>query len=196
MPKTAVFLSGSKLHPNLQTLMLPAEMMNDREKPIRIRIGKPISVKAMDDMETIEELGEFLKRKVYMMKSYYEKRKSLAQSINLQNLSVKFPLLKENIVQNIIDETPKEDIIKDINKLKGTDKMFFSNGNYEVYFTTYEEIPSIMREIGRQRELTFRAVGEGSNLPLTLMNMINIIIIFSFGIMPQKTCRSLQNGFG
>jgi hypothetical protein len=77
--------------------MLPAEMMNDREKPIRIRIGKPITVKAMDDMETIEELGEFLKRKVYMMKSYYEKRKSLAQSINLKNLSVKFPLLKKKI---------------------------------------------------------------------------------------------------
>lgn len=35
-------------------------------------------------MESIEELGDFLKRKVYMMKSYYEKRKSLAQSINLK----------------------------------------------------------------------------------------------------------------
>lgn len=164
-----MFYQVAKLHPNLQTMMLPAEMMKDREKPIRIRIGKPITVKAMDDMETIDELGEFLKRKVYMMQSYYEKRKSLAQSINLKNLYVKFPLLKEeNIVQNIIDETPKEDILKDISKLKGTDKMFFSNGNYEVYFTNYEEIPSIMREIGRQRELTFRAVGEGSNLPFDL----------------------------
>lgn len=164
-----LFYQVAKLHPNLQTLMLPAEMMNDREKPIRIRIGRPITVKAMDEMETIEELGEFLKRKVYMMKSYYEKRKSLAQSINLQNLSVKFPLLKEeNIVQNIIDETPVEDIMKDVDKLRGTDKMLFSNGNYEIYFTTYEEIPSIMREIGRQRELTFRAVGEGSNLPFDL----------------------------
>lgn len=164
-----LFYQLAKLHPSLQTMMLPAEMMNEREKPIRIRIGKPIAVKAMDDMETTEELGEFLKRKVYMMKSYYEKRKSLAQSINLKNLSLKFPLLKEeNIVQNIIDETPKEDILNDISKLKGTDKMFFSNGNYEVYFTSYEEIPSIMREIGRQRELTFRAVGEGSNLPFDL----------------------------
>jgi putative hemolysin len=164
-----LFYQLAKLHPSLQTMMLPAEMMNEREKPIRIRIGKPIAVKAMDDMETTEELGEFLKRKVYMMKSYYEKRKSLAQSINLKNLSLKFPLLKEeNIVQNIIDETPKEDILNDISKLKGTDKMFFSNGNYEVYFTAYEEIPSIMREIGRQRELTFRAVGEGSNLPFDL----------------------------
>ncbi|WP_143883322.1 lysophospholipid acyltransferase family protein [Chryseobacterium binzhouense] len=166
---STLFYQVAKIHPNLQTLMLPTEMMNDREKPIRIRIGRPITVKVMDEMESIEELGEFLKRKVYMMKSYYEKRKSIAQSINLKNLYVKFPLLKEeNIVQNIIDETPKEDILKDISKLKGTDRMLFSNGNYEIYFTPYEEIPSVMREIGRQRELTFRAVGEGSNLPFDL----------------------------
>ncbi|RZJ49174.1 MAG: lysophospholipid acyltransferase family protein [Chryseobacterium sp.] len=166
---STLFYQVSKIHPNLQTLMLPAEMMNDREKPIRIRIGKPITVKTMDDMETIEELGEFLRRKVYMMKSYYEKRKSLAQVINLKNLSLKFQLLREeNIVQNIIDETPKEDLLKDISKIRGTDKMLFSNGNYEIYFTAYEEIPSVMREIGRQRELTFRAVGEGSNLPFDL----------------------------
>jgi UDP-N-acetylenolpyruvoylglucosamine reductase len=157
------------------------------EKTYQNQDWKPISVKAMDEMETIEELGEFLKRKVYMMKSYYEKRKSLAQSINLQNLSVKFPLLKEeNIVQNIIDETPIEDIMKDVDKLRGTDKMLFSNGNYEIYFTTYEEIPSIMREIGRQRELTFRAVGEGSNLPFDLDEYDNIIITFSFGIMQRR----------
>ncbi|MBQ0152722.1 MAG: lysophospholipid acyltransferase family protein [Chryseobacterium sp.] len=166
---STLFYQISKLHPNLQTLMLPAEMMNDREKPIRVRIGKPITVKTMDEMETIEELGEFLKRKVYMMKSYYDKRKSLSQVFNLQNLSVKFPLLREeNIVQNIIEETPTEDIASDIDKLRGTDKMLFTNGNYEIYFATYDQIPSVMREIGRQRELTFRAVGEGSNLPFDL----------------------------
>ena len=166
---STLFYQLAKIHPNLQTMMLPAEMMNDRENPIRIRIGKPIAVKVMDEMENIEELGEFLKRKVYMMKSYFEKRKSLAQVINLKNLSLKFQLSREeNIVQNIIDETPKEDLLKDISKLRGTDKMLFSNGNYEIYFTPYEEIPSVMREIGRQRELTFRAVGEGSNLPFDL----------------------------
>jgi len=164
-----MFYQIAKIHPNLQTIMLPSEMMKDREEPIRIRIGKPITVKVLDDSENIDELGEFLRRKVYMMKSYYEKRKSLAQAINLKNLSLKFPLLKEeNIVQNIIDETPKEDLLKDISKLRGTERMLFSNGNYEIYFTSYEEIPSVMREIGRQRELTFRAVGEGSNLPFDL----------------------------
>ncbi|WP_419870268.1 lysophospholipid acyltransferase family protein [Chryseobacterium sp. CT-SW4] len=166
---SSMFYQIAKIHPNLQTLMLPSEMMSDREDPIRIRIGRPISVRAMEEMENIEELGEYLKRKVYMMKSYYDKRKSLSQVFNLPNLSLKFPLLKEeNIIQNIIDETPKEDILKDISRLKCSDKMLFSNGNYEIFFTTYEDIPSVMREIGRQRELTFRAVGEGSNLPFDL----------------------------
>jgi hypothetical protein len=37
------------------------------------------------------------------------------------------------VVQNIIDETPVEDLLKDIENLKAKDKMLFANGNYEVY---------------------------------------------------------------
>ncbi|MDN5578569.1 MAG: lysophospholipid acyltransferase family protein, partial [Chryseobacterium sp.] len=164
-----LFYQVSKIHPELQTLMLPSEMMNKREKPIRIRIGKPISVKVLEDHDTVEEMGEFLRNKIYMLKSYYEKRKSIAEQLKLPNLKLNFPLLKEeNVVQNIIDETPQEDLIKDINSLYKKDKMLFRNGNYEVFFASYSEIPFIMREIGRQRELTFRKIGEGSNLPFDL----------------------------
>ena len=163
------FYNVAKVHPDFQTLMLPAEMMRDRDEPIRIRFGKPVTVKQLDDQETTKELGEFLQKKIYMLKSYYERRKSLMESLKLPNLKLDFIVNKsENIVQNIIDETPKEDLIKEIDVLKENDKMMFSNGNYEVFFATYDDIPSIMREIGRQRELTFRAVGEGSNLPFDL----------------------------
>ncbi len=164
-----LFYQLAKLHPELQTLMLPAEMMHKREKPIRIRIGKPVPTKALEDHDSIEELGEFLRNKIYMLKSYYEKRKSIAEQLKLPNLKLNFPIMKEeNVVQNIIDETPRVDIETEIEQLGKRDKMLFRNGNYELYFTTYEEIPSIMREIGRQRELTFRKIGEGSNLPFDL----------------------------
>ncbi|WP_285270257.1 lysophospholipid acyltransferase family protein [Kaistella rhinocerotis] len=162
-----LFYQLAKLHPELQTLMLPAEMMHKREKPIRIRVGKPVPTRALEDHDTIEEMGEFLQNKIYMLKSYYEKRKSIAEQLKLPNLKLNFPIMKEeNVVQNIIDETPQDDIEKEIALLG--DKMLFRNGNYELYFTTYGEIPSIMREIGRQRELTFRKIGEGSNLPFDL----------------------------
>ncbi len=164
-----LFYQVAKLHPDLQTLLLPSEMMYKREKPIRIRLGKPVSVKVLEDHDTIEEMGEFLQKKILLLKSYYEKRKSLTDRLNIPNLKLNFSLKKEeNVVQNIIDETPQEDIVKEIDALYKSDKMLFRNGNYEVFFAPYGEMPSIMREIGRQRELTFRKIGEGSNLPFDL----------------------------
>lgn len=164
-----IFYQISKIHPSLQTLLLPAEMMHKRDKPIRIRIGKPVTVKVLEDHDTIEEMGEFLQKKIYMLKSYYEKRRTIADQLKLPNLKLNFSLMKEeNVVHNIIDETPKEEIIAEIATLGKKDKMLFRNGNYEVYFAAYSEIPSIMREIGRQRELAFRKIGEGSNLPFDL----------------------------
>src|SRR5690606_14983132 len=112
------FYRLAKIHPNLQTLLLPSEMMLNREKPIRMRIGRPITVKTIAEQEDLDELGEFLKRKVYMMKSYYERRKSLPDILKLPNLSIKFPLLKNsNVIQNIIEETPQEDLKKEIEYL-------------------------------------------------------------------------------
>ncbi|MFN4075720.1 MAG: lysophospholipid acyltransferase family protein [Cloacibacterium sp.] len=163
------FYNIAKIHADLQTLLLPSEMMKKRDKPIRIRIGKPVSPKIQEEYESVKELGDFLRKKVYMMKSYYERRKSIAELFKLSNLPIKFPLKSgQEVIQNIIDETPHEDILKDIENLKKKDKLLFSNSNYEVYFTEYDEIPSMMREIGRQRELTFRAIGEGTNLPFDL----------------------------
>jgi putative hemolysin len=164
-----IFYNVAKIHPDLQTLMLPSEMLKKRDNPIRIRIGKPVSAKVIEDCDDAKELGEFLRKKVYMMRSYYERRKSITELFKLSNLPIKFPLRQEEqVVQNIIDETPVEDLLKDINNLKTKDKQLFTNGNYEVYFTEYDLIPSLMREIGRQRELTFREVGEGTNLPFDL----------------------------
>ena len=162
-----LFYNVSKIHPDLQTLMIPAEMVNKREKPIKIRIGRPVTPKILNEYETPKELGEFLKKKVYMMKSYFEDRKSVAEFLKVKNLNISPK--EEVVVQNIIDETPLAEILADRENLRKKDgKMLFSNGDYEVYFTKFDEIPAMMREIGRQRELTFRAVGEGTNLPFDL----------------------------
>lgn len=165
-----LFYNLAKFHPDLQTIMLPSEMMKKRDTPIRIRIGKPITAKQMNNEETIEELGEYLRKKVYMLKSYYDRRKNLTDKLKLPDMSLKFPLVKqENIVQNIIDETPIEDILPEIEKLKlSENKKLFSYGEYDVFFSKSDEIPFILREIGRQRELTFRSIGEGTNLPFDL----------------------------
>lgn len=161
-----LFYSVSKIHQDLQTLLLPAEMLNKRERPIKIRIGRPVTPKVQSEYENVEDLGKFLRKKVYMMKSYFEDRKTMAEFLKVKNLSI---APQEEVAENIIDETPLAEILADIENLRKKEgKMLFSNGDYEVYFTNFDEIPAMMREIGRQRELTFRAVGEGTNLPFDL----------------------------
>jgi putative hemolysin len=41
-------------------------------------------------------------------------------------------------------------------------------GDFEVFIASAQQIPMCVREIGRLRELTFRAVGEGTNKPADL----------------------------
>lgn len=189
-----LFYNVSKIHPDLQTLLLPSEMVNKREKPIKIRIGRPVTPKILNEYETPKELGEFLRKKVYMMKSYFEDRKSVAEFLKVKNLNISPK--EEVVVQNIIDETPLVEILADRENLRKKEgKMLFSNGDYEVYFTKFDEIPAMMREIGRQRELTFRAVGEGTNLPFDLdeydKHYHHLIL---WDNVAQKNSRSLPYG--
>jgi hypothetical protein len=54
-------------------------------------------------------------------------------------------------------------IESEIEFLRKKDDRFLVLKNYEIYFTTVKEIPNILHEIGRLREITFREVGEGTN---------------------------------
>lgn len=45
---------------------------------------------------------------------------------------------------------------------------YTNNGNNEVYLVNYHTAPNIMREIGRLREITFRAAGGGTGLALDI----------------------------
>ena len=45
---------------------------------------------------------------------------------------------------------------------------YTNNGNNEVYLVNYHTAPNIMREIGRLREVTFRAAGGGTGQALDI----------------------------
>ena len=151
------FYNLNKIHPDLQTAMLPGEFLRTRLKPIQIRIGRPITVKQQEEYKSVEELTHFLYKKTYVLSSVYEPKKKITQAIKESIPS------KAKRVKTILKETPEEDILNDIEKLRNSDALLFSNKRYECYFSDYNSIPKIMREIGRLREVTFREVGEGTN---------------------------------
>ena len=69
-----------------------------------------------------------------------------------------------NFEQPIMPPVPAELIRDDIARVK--DCMLFSSGDYQVYLLRVAQAPSLMQELFRLREVTFRAVGEGTGLSL------------------------------
>lgn len=166
---SSLFYRISALSANLQTAMLPSEMVRSRTKPIQIRIGKAILLKQQQDFEDLQSFSEFLRKKTYSLSTYYTQNKTYLRLDSLKiptNVSINY---KSKTPKEIIEETPKELIITEIDTLrKSDDALLFKNNNYECFFATASEIPNILRELGRLREVTFREIGEGTNQEIDL----------------------------
>jgi putative hemolysin len=162
VPIVPIYFQGSnsrifhligKLHPLLRTASIPREMFNKKGEEVKIRIGHPISVKSQEDFEDVERFGRFLRAKTYALGSTMEEVKKFYYP------SFKFPSKPQEIVQ----EHSKEKLIQEVEDLKKNNKLLFIQQNYEGYVANSNQIPTILSEIGRLREITFREVGEGTN---------------------------------
>jgi len=161
VPVVPVYFQGSNslifhllgmIHPTLRTVKLPSELLNKNKKVIRIRIGNPISVKDQKGFTDINQYGRFLRAKTYMLgtpievKKFYQfKRKT-----------------KKEKVEEIIDAVDPNLIRSEVEDLH-EDYMLFKSRNYVVYCAPSNQLPNILTELGRLREITFREVGEGTN---------------------------------
>ncbi|MCB9201924.1 MAG: lysophospholipid acyltransferase family protein [Flavobacteriales bacterium] len=158
------FYRFSKLNPNIQTALLPREMLKKRVKPIKLRIGKSIPLKELEKHQDVEELSAFLRKKVYMLKSFYDDRSKLFQTLR-KSTQIKI----NSKPKEIIPPVKKHKIIQEINTIRNhKNAHLFTNNQYEVFFSKADLIPNIIREIGRLREITFRLIGEGSNKSMDL----------------------------
>jgi len=140
-----------RIHPKLQTLKLPSEFFKQRKRVINIRIGSPITTKEQFEFSDIARYGRYLRTKTYALGTSLEVNKFF---------SVKRGRLKRE--EPIAEPVPVQKIEAEIARVIGRFSLFKIQ-NYNVICVPSVEIPNIMNEIGRLREITFREVGEGTN---------------------------------
>ena len=148
----------SKINPTLRTAKLPSELLTQKDRVIKVRIGKPISVAEQNEHKTIEEYSEFLRKKTYMLANSFNKENNIFDPQNL-NLNLKLPKSPKQIVKPVNHDK----ILEEMEVIKGSDCRLLQSKNYQVFLVTADKIPNILHEIGRLREITFREVGEGTN---------------------------------
>ncbi|MBE8727472.1 GNAT family N-acyltransferase [Flavobacterium hungaricum] len=149
----------SKIDDTLRTAKLPSELLTQKDRVIKVRIGKPISVSEQNEIESFEEYSEFLRKKTYMLANPFEKDTKLIDTASLK--ITKAP-------KKIVTPANESKMIDEVQALRNSDARFLQSKNYEVFFASAKEIPNIIHEIGRLREITFREVGEGTNESIDL----------------------------
>ena len=150
-----LFYRMAKVSDTLRTAKLPSELLTQKERLIKVRIGNPISVEDQKEYTSLPAYTEFLRKKTYMLSNPYGKKKLLD---NIPK-TLKFPKPPKKIT-GPISVTAME---MEIDKLRQNDKRLLISKNYEVFLSKADAIPNILQEIGRLREVTFREVGEGTN---------------------------------
>ena len=88
-----------------------------------------------------------------MANPFHKKTKILSSP----KIKIKKPIKKISIQNNTAS------FIEEVDVLRISDGRLLESKNYEVFFANAKYIPNLLQEIGRLREITFRAIGEGTN---------------------------------
>ncbi|EDM45541.1 Putative hemolysin [unidentified eubacterium SCB49] len=157
---SALFYKLSKMNGTFRTAKLPSELLSQKDRKIKMRIGNAISIADQNEHNTLQSYTEFLRKKTYMLANPFQKKKLIEQLPT----SIKLPKQPKKIAGPALKET----IEAEVASLLASDKRLLESKNYEVYLASAELIPNILLEIGRLREITFRDVGEGTNKAIDL----------------------------
>ena len=149
----------SKISDTLRTAKLPSELLSQKDRTIKVRIGKPIAVRDQKQYQDINAFYEYIRKKSYMLANPFERKQSI---LSKQNLKISTPPRKISSQKNIAS------LIKEVQTLRENDKRLLISKNYEVFLAPAKDIPNTLYEIGRLREITFRDVGEGTNKSIDL----------------------------
>ncbi|MDA0779994.1 MAG: lysophospholipid acyltransferase family protein [Bacteroidetes bacterium] len=154
-----LFYRLAKIHDLLRTARLPAELLTQRNRTIDVRVGKVISIKDQNIHTSVTDYAAFLRRKVYMLSNSFEPKHLLNRMPRpLRRRSKKVAPIASPVSTSLLEN--------EIAWLQQQNKSLLTSKDYELFLTAANEIPNILNEIGRQREIAFRAVGEGTNKSL------------------------------
>lgn len=144
---SSLFYGLSSIYKPLGTMMLVNEMFNQQGSEISFRIGKPIPWESIAAMNLSKKVvAKLMRKQVYLLSQ--KKKKELFKSI-------------ENIIHPVRTKLIRKE-------LKRAELIGKTQDGKHIYLFDYIPNSSVMREIGRLRELSFRQAQEGTGNALDI----------------------------
>lgn len=144
---SALFQLAGLVSAQLRTALLVRELLQSRRRPLCVELGRPIAAEALSKLGDDAECTAWLRLKVY----------ALAR----RQAGPRRRPAKASRAQAIAAAAPAAQLAAEVAALPPEARLL-DQRDFSVYLTTAAQIPRVLNEIGRLRELTFRAAGEGT----------------------------------
>jgi putative hemolysin len=160
-----VFLPGSNsptfqalgvLHPQLRTQRLISEFLQQTDREVEVRLGSKITAETLRNAGSDRDAASYLRWRTYILSERDARHARPAKKIP----AVFGAMLRPKPSEPVAAAVPAELLAKNLKGLAAED-LLFQNREFAVYLARASQIPDVLQEIGRLREVTFRAVGEG-----------------------------------
>jgi putative hemolysin len=138
------------LHPRVRTALLAHEFLNKHNRTIEMRIGNPIPAAKLRRFEDDRAMIGYLRRRTYLLQSRQASRPARRSAIEPSACGV-----FNGLMASEVSKLPPE-------------RLLVESDQYWVLLANANEIPNVLQEIGRLREITFRQVGEGTGQSVDL----------------------------
>ncbi|MBK8091157.1 MAG: lysophospholipid acyltransferase family protein [Verrucomicrobiaceae bacterium] len=148
---SALFHAAGLLHSRLRTTLLLREFRRRVGRSIHMRVGHPIPFSRLKKFEDDDSLTSYLRIHTFVL---HQRGKG---TIQLPEEGQESP----PAVPQQSDSSP-EKMVAEIDLIRARGGKLVGQGSLSVYQAHSHEIPCLLQEIGRLREITFREVGEGT----------------------------------
>jgi len=139
------------VHPTLRPALLLNEFLAQKGRSVTLRVGRAVPANTLAPGSDAEAT-HYLRWRTYL----------LAQSGPRKNLaSVLRPMLPKQRMERLTRPISAEALLCDVEKLR-PEQILDDSREFTVFAAREHEIPNILPELGRLRELTFREAGEGT----------------------------------
>jgi len=146
-------------HPRCRTALLGRELLNKRGRRVEIRFGTPVSAEKLLAIPTAREQADYLRWRTYLLgrREAYKPQTSapLASRVSAGSMAAVANPAPARLVASEVAALPAGCVLD-------------RSGDLAVCLAAAHQVPNVLHEIGRLREITFRAAGEGTGRTLDL----------------------------
>jgi len=141
------------IHPKLRSAFLLQEFLTQAGKTVEVRVGSGIPADAVEAIADDHEATQYLHWRTYLLG-----RRSRREASWPDVLRSKFVF---KIQERVASPVASVLLAQELAALP-EDRCLAENTDFVVYLGAAREIPQLLQEVGRLREVTFRGAGEGT----------------------------------